>query len=101
MRLSRPDRIGSDQIGSERIGQTETASPKSPVPMAFMLPFARFAESNMLVRRLRKLSTRWNTHRNIWNSFDATADNDKASLLKHSYKYQDFTDKHPFLNVSK
>jgi len=31
--------------------------------------------------------------RSIWNSFDATADSDKAALSKHFYKYHDLTQK--------
>ena len=44
---------------------------------------------------INKFSIRWKAHRNIWNSFDATADNDKAVLLKHFYKYHDLTHKPP------
>ena len=44
---------------------------------------------------INKFSIRWNAHRSIWNSFDATADNDKAALLKHSCNYQDLTQKTP------
>jgi len=44
---------------------------------------------------LHNFSTRWNAHRSTWNFFDATADNDKAALLKHFYKYHDLTEKPP------
>ena len=44
---------------------------------------------------INKFSIRWNAHRSIWNSFDATADNDKAVLLKDFYKYHDLTQKPP------
>jgi len=44
---------------------------------------------------INKFSIRWNANRSTWNSFDATADNDKAALLKHFYKYHDLTQKPP------
>jgi len=50
---------------------------------------------------INKFSIRWNAYRSIWNSFDATADNDKAALLKHFYKYHDLTQNNPFRNVLK
>jgi len=44
---------------------------------------------------LSKFFTRWIVHRSTWNSFGATADNDKAAMLKHFCKYHDLTRKPP------
>jgi len=50
---------------------------------------------------LNNFSTRWNHNRSIWNCFDATADNDKAAVLKHFHKYHDLAEKPPILQCFK